>query len=140
MTDLSLKYGPCFSIRLGTELMVILSDHQLIKEAFRCPVFNGRPRNEFFNIIKGYGTSKMTSEIFFFFLIYYIYVLGIVNAEGTLWKEQRKFIRQHLPQIGTGNASRGLQEFRIMVGPITFESLCPLFQYYFLIHHAYHTK
>lgn len=55
MTDLSLKYGPCFSIRLGTELMVILSDHQLIKEAFCCPVFDGRPRNEFFNIIKGYG-------------------------------------------------------------------------------------
>ena len=55
MTDLSIKYGPCFSIRLGSELMVILSDHRLIKEAFCCTVFDGRPRNAFFNIIKGYG-------------------------------------------------------------------------------------
>ncbi len=70
MTDLSLKYGPCFSIRLGTELMVILSDHHLIKEAFCCPVYDGRPRNEFFNIIKGYGNMRLTVLKEDFFPIY----------------------------------------------------------------------
>ena len=78
MTDLSLKYGPCFSIRLGTELMVILSDHHLIKEAFCCPVFDGRPRNEFFNIIKGYGNivncSKKIFRIFLYIFTLFIYV------------------------------------------------------------------
>ena len=55
MTDMSRQHGPCFSIRLGSELIVILSDHRLIREAFRCPVFDARPRNEFFKLMKGYG-------------------------------------------------------------------------------------
>ena len=44
-------------------------------------------------------------------------------------KEQRKFIRQNLSQIGTGNASRGLQESRIMV--YKFQIFVPTqFKYY----------
>ena len=55
MTDLSRRYGPCFSMRLGSELLVFLSDPHLIREAFRQPVFDARPHNAFFNIMKGYG-------------------------------------------------------------------------------------
>ena len=55
MTDFSRRYGPCFSIRLGSKLLVFLSDQHLIREAFRQPVFDARPHNAFFNIMKGYG-------------------------------------------------------------------------------------
>jgi len=56
MTDLSRRYGPIFSLKLGSELLVFLSDHRLIRNAFRRPhVFDARPQNEFFNLVKGYG-------------------------------------------------------------------------------------
>ncbi len=64
LTDMSCKYGPCFSIRLGSELLVVLSDHRLIREAFRNPVFDARPRNEFFKLMKGYGMLKRDLQRF----------------------------------------------------------------------------
>ncbi len=64
MTDLSRQYGPIFSLKLGSELLVFLSDHHLIRDAFRRPhVFDARPQNEFFKLVKGYGKSCIYKEL-----------------------------------------------------------------------------
>ncbi len=44
-----------------------------------------------------------------------MWLSGIVNAEGNLWKEQRRFLRQRLPQCRNGEEGRDLLESRIMV-------------------------
>ena len=53
--DLARKYGSMFSTRLGNQLVVVLSDHKIIREAFRREEFTGRPHTEFMNILDGYG-------------------------------------------------------------------------------------
>jgi 26-hydroxylase len=55
--DLARKYGAMFSTRLGNQLVVVLSDHKTIREAFRKEEFTGRPHTEFMNILEGYGKS-----------------------------------------------------------------------------------
>ena len=55
LTSLSRKHGPVFSLRLGSELMVVLSDHRIIREAFRREEFAFRPDNEFMKLLDGYG-------------------------------------------------------------------------------------
>lgn len=53
--ELAKKYGPMFSARLGTQLVVVLSDHRTIRDTFRREEFTGRPHTEFINILGGYG-------------------------------------------------------------------------------------
>ena len=55
--ELAKKYGPMFSARLGTQLVVVLSDHRTIRDTFRREEFTGRPHTEFINILGGYGKS-----------------------------------------------------------------------------------
>lgn len=55
--ELSKKYGPTFSTRLGNQLLVVLSDYKSIRKAFRKEAFSGRPENEISAIIEGYGES-----------------------------------------------------------------------------------
>ena len=55
LTLLSRRHGPVFSLRLGSELMVVLSDHRVIREAFRREEFAFRPDNEFMKLLDGYG-------------------------------------------------------------------------------------
>lgn len=62
LTALSQKHGPVFSIRLGSELMVVLSDHRVIREAFRREEFAWRPDNEFSKLLDGYGKSSVVSS------------------------------------------------------------------------------
>lgn len=54
-SNLASKYGTMFSTRLGNQLVVVLSDHRTIREAFRREEFTGRPNTEFINILGGYG-------------------------------------------------------------------------------------
>lgn len=54
--DLTQKYGSLFSTRLGSQLIVVISDYKLIRDAFRKEEFTGRPNTEFTNILGGYGT------------------------------------------------------------------------------------
>ena len=56
LTHLSKKHGSVFSLRLGSELIVVLSDHRVIREAFRREEFACRPDNDFMKLLDGYGT------------------------------------------------------------------------------------
>lgn len=53
--DLAHKYGSLFSTRLGSHLVVVLSDYKIIRDAFRKEEFTGRPSTELTDILGGYG-------------------------------------------------------------------------------------
>lgn len=53
--DLTHKYGSLFSTRLGSQLIVVLSDYKMIRDAFRKEEFTGRPNTEFTDLLDGYG-------------------------------------------------------------------------------------
>lgn len=53
--QLAVKYGPIYRIFLGNKLVVILTDHNIIREAFRLEAFSGRPITELTQILGGYG-------------------------------------------------------------------------------------
>lgn len=56
--DLTHKYGSLFSTRLGSQLVVVLSDYKLIRDAFRKEEFTGRPTTEFTDLLGGYGKFR----------------------------------------------------------------------------------
>nr|AGT57831.1 cytochrome P450 18a1 [Leptinotarsa decemlineata] len=93
--DLAKKYGPIFSVRLGSQLCVVLSDPKQIREVFRKEEFTGRPTNEFTNILGGYG---------------------VINIAGDLWKQQRRYLHASFRRFGMSyfNARKDLMEKRIM--------------------------
>lgn len=62
--DLTHKYGSLISTRLGSQLIVVLSDYKTIRDAFRREEFTGRPISELTNILEGYG--KWYFHPFFF--------------------------------------------------------------------------
>ncbi|KAL1140657.1 hypothetical protein AAG570_000587 [Ranatra chinensis] len=92
---LSAKFGPVFSLRLGAQFVVVLSDYKLIREAFRREDFTARPDSEFSNILGGYG---------------------IINSDGRLWKDQRKFLHDRLRRFGMtySGVGKDQMEGRIM--------------------------
>ena len=53
--QLSRKYGNIFSTRLGSHLVVVLSDYKTIRNAFRQEAFSARPENEITALMEGYG-------------------------------------------------------------------------------------
>lgn len=55
LTSLSQKFGPVYQIFLGGKRVVVLNDAKLVREAFRQPVFSGRPDTELTKILQGYG-------------------------------------------------------------------------------------
>jgi hypothetical protein len=55
LTSLSQKFGPVYQIFLGNNRVVVLNDAKLVREAFRQPVFSGRPDTELTKILQGYG-------------------------------------------------------------------------------------
>ena len=128
LTVLSKKYaaktGGVFSLRLGTQLIVVLSDHRVIREAFRREEFACRPDNDFMKLLDGYGTfnnNKIISIDLNLILFHFIH-LGIVNVEGKMWKEQRRFLHERLRHFGikhTGDG-RDKMEARIMVSFLFF--------------------
>nr|UUB32678.1 cytochrome P450 CYP18A1 [Dendroctonus valens] len=77
--DLTHKYGSLISARLGSQLIIVLSDYKMIRDAFRKEEFTGRPSTELNNILEGYG---------------------VINTSGKLWKEQRKFVHDGLRHFG----------------------------------------
>ncbi|ODN04952.1 Cytochrome P450 18a1 [Orchesella cincta] len=90
------KYGPTFSFRFGSHLIVVLSDFRTIRSAFRKECFSGRPENEISQIIEGFG---------------------LINSDGKLWKGQRKFLHEKLRNFGMRQMGQGREqlEARIMV-------------------------
>jgi 26-hydroxylase len=73
LTFLSKKHaastGGVFSVRLGSQLNVVLSDHRVIREAFRREEFACRPDNDFMKLLDGYGTSNFLLLLILFNLI-----------------------------------------------------------------------
>jgi 26-hydroxylase len=65
--------GGILSFRMGGQLVVVLSDANLIKKAFARPEFSARPVTTFTSILGGYG---------------------IINADGQMWKKQRSFLHK----------------------------------------------
>ena len=57
--DYSKSFGKIFSLKMGNQLIVVLSDHKLIKSAFGKSEFAGRPKTEFGNILGGYGKFQL---------------------------------------------------------------------------------
>ncbi|BES97556.1 cytochrome P450 [Nesidiocoris tenuis] len=93
--QLAHKYGGIFSMTMGNQFIVVLSDYKIIREAFRREDFTYRPDNQFSSILGGYG---------------------IVNSEGRLWKNQRKFLHDRLRRFGMtySGKSKDQMEARIM--------------------------
>jgi len=71
--DLWKTFGGIMSLKMGSQLVVVLGDAKLIRAAFAKQEFSARPKSEFSSILGGYG---------------------IINAEGKLWKNQRRFLHQ----------------------------------------------
>jgi hypothetical protein len=63
LTNLSKRFGPMYQIFLGSKRIVVINDSQIIREAFRLPVFSGRPDTELTKILQGYGESNILSGI-----------------------------------------------------------------------------
>ncbi|ODM98565.1 Methyl farnesoate epoxidase [Orchesella cincta] len=64
---------------------IVISDHKLLKELFSHPAALGKAQNPVFTVIGG--------------------KYGIVNAEGQVWEEQRKFAFKKLRELGLTNSS-----------------------------------
>lgn len=58
---LAAKYGPIFSIRLGTQLIVVASDPNYIRQILCGPNFINRPKTEFMRLVANYGKLRRLS-------------------------------------------------------------------------------
>ncbi|KMQ90114.1 cytochrome p450 18a1, partial [Lasius niger] len=106
-SELAKKYGSIFSVRLGNQLVVVLSNYRVIRDAFRREDFTGRPHTEFTNILDGYG---------------------VINTDGAMWKDQRRFLQDRLRKLGMtfSGASRILLESRITYEVDAFLRRCSM--------------
>lgn len=86
LTSLSERFGPIYQIFLGNIRVVVLNEASLVRQAFKQPVFSGRPDTQLTRILQGYG---------------------IVNSEGALWKEQRAFLHSALRKLGAKSLMSG---------------------------------
>ncbi|CAL1272909.1 unnamed protein product [Larinioides sclopetarius] len=80
--NLSKKYGDVFSLRLGSEVVVVLNDSATIRDAFSKQEFLGRPPNSSFSV---FGVKSP------FFL-----------NDMHMWQEQRRFVIHSLKDLGLG--------------------------------------
>ncbi|XP_054724535.1 cytochrome P450 18a1-like [Uloborus diversus] len=81
-TKLVKRYGPIYSVRLGSRNVVILADFNVTKEAFASDAFMGRPPDLPFDLSE---TTKKTGAFL-----------------DMPWKEQRRFSLHMLRDLGFG--------------------------------------
>lgn len=67
--DLTKKYGSLISTRLGSQLIVVLSDYKMIRDLFRKEELTGRPKTEFSNILGGYGELALEENVHIYIYI-----------------------------------------------------------------------
>ena len=84
------KFGDVFSLRVGTELAVVLNSYDAIKKAFTKPDLIDRPDTFMFRFFSQ-GEN------------------GIASASGEKWKVQRKFTHTQLKKFGFGRPQ--MEEF-----------------------------
>ncbi|CAL1272925.1 unnamed protein product, partial [Larinioides sclopetarius] len=81
-TELGKKYGDVFSVKLGSQNIVVLHGTEVIKEAFNKPEFLGRPPLSSLEALNPYSP---------FF-----------GYDFHAWKEQRRFVVQSMKDLGLG--------------------------------------
>ncbi|GFT13111.1 cytochrome P450 2J5 [Nephila pilipes] len=86
LRDLSNKYGDIFSLYIGPQLMIIISDHELAKEILNHPMAMARPPHSL-DFLVGKG--------------------GFIGMNGEEWQEQRRFVLHTMRNLGMG---KGLWE------------------------------
>ncbi|ODM89328.1 Cytochrome P450 2J6 [Orchesella cincta] len=74
------KYGPIYSIKMGTEDTIVINDPKLVTELFSNPNSVGRPPNP---ILQLFGCGS-----------------GILQANGHIWEAQRRFTLRKLRDVG----------------------------------------
>ncbi|GIY18589.1 cytochrome P450 2A9 [Caerostris darwini] len=82
LTELSKIYGPVYSVRMGSRNVVVITDFEIVKEAFSKDAFMGRPPELPFEL------SEETIKT------------GAFNDMP--WKEQRRFSLHKLRDLGFG--------------------------------------
>ncbi|XP_042238242.1 cytochrome P450 2L1-like [Homarus americanus] len=83
--DLHKKFGDIYVWRFGTQVMVILHDYQLNKDAFTSQDFLDRPPWNFFR----YGEEAAN---------------GVIASGGSLWQNNRRFVLRQLRDLGMGKS------------------------------------
>ncbi|XP_039709544.1 cytochrome P450 2F3-like isoform X6 [Pteropus medius] len=106
LTKLSKKYGPVYTVYLGTRPVVVLSGYQAVKEALvnHGEEFSGRGHYpSFFNFTKGNGKGTemaVVSETSRRLSWPLLFSPGIAFSNGERWKVLRKFSLQILRNLG----------------------------------------
>ncbi len=55
--DYARQFGRIVSLKMGSQLVVVLNDPNIIKKAFARPEFSARPRSSLSSILDGYGKN-----------------------------------------------------------------------------------
>lgn len=102
MYDFAQQYGKLMSVRMGSQLVVVINDVNLLKKAFSQHEFTARPKSVLDSICQGYGKLNFNSfcqiEYFDGFVLTFTnlnFILGLITSDGALWKSQRSFIHKH---------------------------------------------
>ncbi|TRY69986.1 hypothetical protein TCAL_10020 [Tigriopus californicus] len=90
--DYSRRYGSIFRIHMGMQTMVVISDPNLIRQAFRNRDLTARPKNDFSTLLNGFG---------------------IINSQGNLWKSHRHFLSNN--RLGMQDWQSGLSAARQII-------------------------
>ena len=87
------EYGPIVGFKLGNQLSVVISDFDMLSEAFKDDRFCGRPANlqEVFSAFFTKDKNEKSSG-------------GIVFSHGDHWREQRRFAMRTLKEFGVGKS------------------------------------
>jgi len=88
------QWGDIVGFKMGSELAIVISDFDMLQEAFKDDRFAGRPEN-LSSVFKAYfakDSQEKTSG-------------GIVFSTGDHWKEQRRFAMKTLKDFGVGKSA-----------------------------------
>ncbi|XP_037085040.1 cytochrome P450 2L1-like [Pollicipes pollicipes] len=82
-------YGDIYYVKMGVLHQVVISDPDLIREAFSRPELSGRPDTEFFKfVVRG---------------------KGLISSQGELWQKSKLLTLHHLRNLGMGKSE--LEEY-----------------------------
>uniref|UniRef100_A0A914I341 Cytochrome P450 n=1 Tax=Globodera rostochiensis TaxID=31243 RepID=A0A914I341_GLORO len=107
----SREFGPIYTIWLGEAPVVVVTDFELMRDLF---VKDGNAyagRHFMVKLMAEFTACRGT-------------LYGVVNTEGELWKETRRFALQSMRNLGMGRArleERFLRDIDVMIGTVRKE-------------------